>query len=144
MLKLNYWPGIVLTNTVQITEYFTIFNLISVGVSCCSLFPDIDECEAIPGLCEGGVCVNSIGSFRCDCPEGQARNPETNSCEDRDECEEDNVCDNGRCVNTDGSYYCSCNQGFIPTQDRKQCIGIGPNHNILSPVYDTLLILAST
>lgn len=85
---------------------------------------DIDECEAIPGLCEGGLCVNSIGSFKCECPEGETRNPETNACEDLDECEQDNICLNGRCINTDGSYYCSCNTGFIPTQNRKSCIGM--------------------
>lgn len=87
---------------------------------------DIDECEAIPGLCEGGICVNSIGSFTCECPEGQARNPETNACEDRDECAEGDQCENGHCVNTDGSFYCSCNTGFIPSQDRKKCIGKFP------------------
>ncbi|XP_069194609.1 fibrillin-1-like [Procambarus clarkii] len=83
---------------------------------------DIDECEAIPGLCEGGRCINSIGSFTCECPEGQTRNPETNACEDRNECKDTDVCLNGHCVNTDGSFYCSCNTGFIPSQDRTSCI----------------------
>lgn len=84
---------------------------------------DIDECEAIPGLCSGGRCLNTIGSFTCECPEGQARGLSTNRCEDRDECLVPNVCLDGRCVNTDGSYYCVCDAGFIPSQDRKTCIG---------------------
>ncbi|RXG52390.1 Fibrillin-2 [Armadillidium vulgare] len=83
---------------------------------------DIDECEAIPGLCVGGKCVNSVGSFSCECPEGQARNPETNACEDRDECKEEDICRDGRCVNTDGAFYCICNRGFIQSPDRKSCI----------------------
>ncbi|XP_043673250.1 fibrillin-2-like isoform X2 [Vespula pensylvanica] len=83
---------------------------------------DINECEAIPGLCEGGKCVNTQGSFTCDCPEGQARDPETNECKDRDECQEEGICADGRCVNTNGGYYCLCNPGFIQSQDRRFCI----------------------
>lgn len=53
---------------------------------------DIDECAAVPGLCEGGRCVNSAGSFSCECPSGQRRHPTSNNCEDIDECEEPDVC----------------------------------------------------
>ncbi|KAI5722464.1 hypothetical protein M8J76_008856 [Diaphorina citri] len=84
---------------------------------------DIDECEAVPGLCRGGRCINTPGSFTCECARGKSRNPDTNACEDRNECrEEPNICANGKCVNTDGGFYCICNPGFIPTQDRMSCI----------------------
>ncbi|CAH2049014.1 unnamed protein product, partial [Iphiclides podalirius] len=83
---------------------------------------DIDECAAVPGLCEGGRCVNSIGSFSCECPPGQRRHRITNNCEDIDECEDPDICPNGKCVNTEGDYYCLCNPHFIPSPDKKFCI----------------------
>lgn len=36
-----------------------------------SLFVDIDECET-PGMCMNGHCVNTEGSFRCECMAGMA------------------------------------------------------------------------
>lgn len=99
------------------------YDFLCSNFNCFDIFLDINECEAIPHLCEGGQCVNSIGSFTCECPEGQARNLETNQCDDKDECEDEGVCENGRCVNTDGSYFCLCNPGFIQSQNQKYCIG---------------------
>ncbi|XP_050679493.1 fibrillin-1-like isoform X1 [Leptidea sinapis] len=83
---------------------------------------DIDECAAVPGLCEGGRCINSVGSFSCECPAGQRRHPVSNNCEDIDECEDPDICPNGKCVNTEGDYYCLCNPHFIPSPDKKFCI----------------------
>lgn len=34
------------------------------------LFVDKDECREVDGLCEGGECQNTIGSFVCVCPKG--------------------------------------------------------------------------
>ncbi len=78
---------------------------------------DINECEAVPGLCAGGGrCVNTQGSFRCTCPEGTELDRD-HSCADVDECQaEEDVCPNGRCVNKSPGYYCICDPGFIPSR----------------------------
>ncbi|XP_018328225.1 fibrillin-2 isoform X2 [Agrilus planipennis] len=83
---------------------------------------DIDECQAIPHICEGGVCINQVGSFACECPPGQTRNPDSNKCSDRDECLEEGICANGKCVNIINGYYCLCDPGFIQSQDKTYCI----------------------
>lgn len=31
---------------------------------------DENECRTKPGICENGRCVNTIGSYRCECNEG--------------------------------------------------------------------------
>lgn len=56
------------------------------SVPCChscvaALFSDIDECREIPGVCENGVCINMVGSFRCECPVGFFYNDKLLVCE---------------------------------------------------------------
>lgn len=31
---------------------------------------DLNECIFMPNACEGGDCINTDGSFRCECPTG--------------------------------------------------------------------------
>lgn len=47
---------------------------------------DIDECAETRGLCRGGRCVNTPGSFRCECGTGMELAPDRLSCKDVDEC----------------------------------------------------------
>ena len=41
---------------------------------------DINECEILPGVCEGGECINTDGSFTCGCPEGYEHDETTHRC----------------------------------------------------------------
>ena len=84
------------------------------GPSCRS---DKDECQRTPDICGNitssatntsapKVCVNTAGSYRCDCPPGL----KGDDCDQAvNECEEvaSPPCSNGgTCSNTVGSYRC--------------------------------------
>lgn len=77
---------------------------------------DVDECLQSP--CEQ-ICVNSPGSFACQCHEGYHLNDE-GECDDTNECE-NNPCEHF-CDNTPGSYKCFCDFGYSPLpEDPKHC-----------------------
>ncbi|XP_041465044.1 fibrillin-2-like [Lytechinus variegatus] len=85
---------------------------------------DADECLMIPGLCEGGQCTNTPGSYACQCPPGFELSMTTLACVDIDECQTGYLCQNGRCINTQGSFRCDCNPGYFLSQDGRQCTDI--------------------
>lgn len=41
---------------------------------------DLNECILIPNICEGGECINTDGSFRCECPMGYVLDPTGTKC----------------------------------------------------------------
>jgi hypothetical protein len=44
---------------------------------------DLNECTLDPGLCSGGVCVNTEGSFTCRCPPGLSLDVSGTTCVDQ-------------------------------------------------------------
>ncbi|XP_077961884.1 latent-transforming growth factor beta-binding protein 4 isoform X3 [Gasterosteus aculeatus] len=74
---------------------------------------DVNECVRAAGVCAGGECVNTLGSFRCVCSTGYKSNSQQTGCQDVDECEDALRCPGQQCVNTQGSYHCvSCRHGY--------------------------------
>ncbi|XP_014802303.1 PREDICTED: hemicentin-1 [Calidris pugnax] len=67
---------------------------------------DIDECET-RDICQH-ECRNTLGSYQCTCPAGYRLTPNGKTCQDIDECLEQNInCgSNQMCFNMRGSYQC--------------------------------------
>ncbi|XP_048727085.2 uncharacterized protein LOC125645542 [Ostrea edulis] len=80
---------------------------------------DIDECQNKPCTGDHVICLNTPGSFRCQCITG-FQNSTGGVCEDIDECQDPLAC-HQKCTNFDGNYTCSCKDGYelINTKDCK-------------------------
>ncbi|CAN8006556.1 unnamed protein product, partial [Ixodes hexagonus] len=81
---------------------------------------DFDECSTrATNLCSH-LCENTVGSFRCSCPEGhklgETGTGYINECASRLH----HSCSHN-CVNTAGSYHCTCPQGYELDNTRKKC-----------------------
>lgn len=75
-------------------------------------------------------CVNTHGSYVCECLPGFRRLTQFN-CVEIDECATGHECGiNSKCINTLGSYHCQCNDGYEGDGFRckRMCYNI---HNIL-------------
>ncbi|XP_068679238.1 mucin-like protein isoform X1 [Montipora foliosa] len=85
---------------------------------------DINECDQA-GAC-GQVCINTPGSFVCDCRNGYTLNSDGKTCDDVNECEGRNECKQ-RCDNEQGTYNCSCDQYFKQDpSDWRNCLALNP------------------
>ncbi|XP_011314655.1 fibrillin-2 [Fopius arisanus] len=79
---------------------------------------DIDECSTIEDICTSNEeCVNTVGSYVCNCRTGFRRENLTQACVDINECQLQNDClPTQRCDNTLGSYNCvrflPCGTGY--------------------------------
>ena len=69
---------------------------------------NIDGCHVLSD------CINTVGSFYCQCHDGYEFEDDTNStCINIDECVVTPPCDiNANCTDTVGSFDCECNDGY--------------------------------
>ncbi|XP_062577509.1 fibrillin-2-like [Saccostrea cucullata] len=86
---------------------------------------DIDECQEYrKNLCPG-ECINTPGSFTCNCSiPGYLHSPTDKFCEDVNECKENNGDCQEICVNTVGSYHCECGEGLKLEVDDHNCTDV--------------------
>ena len=73
---------------------------------------DVDECIPIPNqppICaHGGKCVNTFGSYHCQCAPGY----KGEFCDDNvDDCQPNPCYNGGSCIDGDNSFQCSCTEG---------------------------------
>ncbi|XP_019617091.1 PREDICTED: mucin-like protein [Branchiostoma belcheri] len=78
--------------------------------------------------CVNADCINTAGSYFCDCLPGYHKSGDSHVCVDINECRQptQNECDDnhGYCNNTDGAYVCGCNPGYELQSDGKTCADI--------------------
>lgn len=76
------------------------------------------------------MCVNSLGSFRCECKAGYYFDGISRTCVDINECRRypGRLCGH-KCENTPGSYYCSCTIGFRLSSDGRSCEDVNECHS---------------
>uniref|UniRef100_A0A8C9FW60 EGF containing fibulin extracellular matrix protein 1 n=1 Tax=Pavo cristatus TaxID=9049 RepID=A0A8C9FW60_PAVCR len=79
---------------------------------------DIDECT-LPPYCHHR-CVNTPGSYYCQCNAGFQLASNNHTCVDINECDANNPCAQ-QCYNILGSFICQCNPGFELSSDRINC-----------------------
>lgn len=102
-------------------------------------FTDIDECAEGVDRCKQ-KCINTIGSFHCDCYAGYRLRSNNQSCKEIDECRDGQHSCSHTCVNTRGSYRCECPKGFelgtdlVTCKDINECERSACSHDCVNTV----------
>ena len=86
------------------------------------LHADIDECRETRHLCSHR-CVNTDGSYHCECREGYGLETDQKNCVNLDECRLgiDECQHSELCRDTFGSYLCGCPIGYLLGADLQSC-----------------------
>ncbi|XP_060072748.1 fibrillin-2-like isoform X2 [Ylistrum balloti] len=91
---------------------------------------DIDECELHPGVLCSHRCVNTLGSYRCECEPGYTLHDDASTCildDNGINCSVYNPCEH-RCVDDTAGVRCQCNRGYrldedgVSCQDNDECV----------------------
>ncbi|KAI0228760.1 hypothetical protein LSAT2_020792 [Lamellibrachia satsuma] len=84
------------------------------------------------------VCNDTEKGFECSCHIGYRLNLNGYTCNDINECHEnERVCDH-ECVNTNGSFRCYCDFGFLlNATDGRSCIVVSPSNSSLELITIT-------
>ena len=120
-----------------------------------SYFPDVNECLFATDNNCSQLCINTNGSFHCQCNSGYILSSDNSTCNgwlispphtvfhfnyfpDVNECliSTNNNCSQ-LCFNTNGSFRCQCNSGYILASDNSTCNGwlIWPPHTVFHINY---------
>ncbi|RXG54077.1 Low-density lipoprotein receptor-related protein 2, partial [Armadillidium vulgare] len=81
--------------------------------------PVKDKCQHNNGGCQQ-ICHNYPTKVKCSCKIGFKLSTDGISCEDVNECENEEICPH-YCVNIKGSYYCTCVEGYTLKSDETSC-----------------------
>ena len=84
----------------------------------------MDECSSpsLNGCAQ--KCQNQVGSYTCSCKEGFRLNSNQRSCDDVNECTENQDDCQHNCHNNVGSFTCSCRTGYKLASDKASCAGM--------------------
>ncbi|KAK6176084.1 hypothetical protein SNE40_014439 [Patella caerulea] len=110
-----------------------IYNATGTDQSDVDVVNDRDECALFPGQICSHRCVNTPGSFRCECRQGYTLNQDGRTCQESKDvntdygnvndgysCEENSPCEQ-RCTNTDLGVECNCYEGYKLRSDGRSC-----------------------
>ncbi|XP_067136118.1 fibrillin-2-like isoform X2 [Centruroides vittatus] len=87
---------------------------------------DIDECASFPNQLCAHICINTHGSYRCECNPGFVLHSNGKSCvqeSSNNKCDTNNPCEH-ICVDTGTAIQCECHAGFHLLPDGQNCADV--------------------
>ena len=104
---------------------------------------DINECSANIDNCTQ-VCINTDGSYQCNCDSGYSLSSDGRTCLDINECDGHHGQHSCKqlCTNIDGGFRCGCHEGFQLDTDQITCIGLAQiDSNVYSIIVNDCILI---
>nr|Q8C088.1 RecName: Full=EGF-like and EMI domain-containing protein 1; Flags: Precursor [Mus musculus]BAC27650.1 unnamed protein product [Mus musculus] len=92
---------------------------------------NVDECAVVNGGCQQR-CINTLGTFHCECDTGYRRHADERTCIKTDPCAGANGCAH-LCQTENGMARCACHAGYQLSEDKKACEDINECAGELAP-----------